>query len=61
MENEVKRKVDEKLLSIMACPKCKGDIEMTDDGGFVFCSPCSLKYRIEEGIPVMLIDEADSL
>lgn len=53
-----KMKIDEKLVYIMACPKCKGQIEVSSDGGFVLCNVCSLKYRIEEGIPVMLIDEA---
>lgn len=55
------KKIDEKLLSIMACPKCRGDIELTESGDFVFCSPCSLKYRVEEGIPVMLLDESEDL
>lgn len=61
MSEEVKVQIDEKLVSIMACPKCKGDVEVSSDGGFVLCNACSLKYRIEEGIPVMLIDEADSI
>ena len=51
--------IDEKLLEVMACPKCKGGVELKD--GSVVCGNCALKYRIEDGIPVMLIDEAESL
>lgn len=49
-----------KLLEILACPKCKGDlilsIEIQDEG--LVCKRCELVYPIRDGIPVMLIDEA---
>ena len=51
------------LLEILACPKCKGDIKLTEksmnykeDG--LICENCRLLYPIRDGIPVMLIDEA---
>jgi len=49
----------EKLLDILACPKCKGDIKLKGD--HLVCNKCRLVYRIDEGIPVMLIDEAEQL
>lgn len=60
------------LLDILACPKCKGekkaedgsveqtDLEYDEGGKLLICNNCRLKYRIENDIPVMLIDEAES-
>lgn len=51
--------MDQKLLEVLACPKCKGDLELKEDS--LICSECRLRYRIEDGIPIMLIDEAEKL
>ena len=51
--------LDEKLLEILACPKCKGDLEYT--GGKLICHACALAYPIRDDIPIMLIDEAEKL
>jgi len=48
------------LLDILACPKCKGDLEYKEKEQKLVCHSCRLKYRIEDDIPVMLIDEAES-
>ncbi len=48
--------LDKELLDILACPKCKGDLQYEDDG--LICKNCSLLYPVRDGIPVMLIDEA---
>lgn len=49
--------MDQKLLEIMACPKCKGDIEK--EGMFITCKKCKLAYPIlENRIPDMLIEDA---
>lgn len=53
--------IDKKLLDILACPKCKGDLILKDDGSGLVCENCSLLYLIKEDIPNMLIDEAVSL
>jgi len=53
--------IDKELLDILACPKCKGDIYLTEDGSGLICKACKLKYPIREDIPVMLIDEAEKL
>ncbi len=50
--------IDEKLLEILACPKCKGDIKLTDDQSGLICDQCKLLYPIKDEIPIMLIDEA---
>lgn len=47
------------LLEVLACPKCKGKLELVQDGGALDCAACRLRYKIVDGIPVMLIDEAE--
>jgi uncharacterized protein YbaR (Trm112 family) len=49
--------LDAELLKILACPKCKVRVELEDDR--LVCVRCGLRYRIEDGIPIMLIDEAE--
>ncbi|MBF0557960.1 MAG: Trm112 family protein [Nitrospirae bacterium] len=46
------------LLDILACPKCKGDLTLTERGDGLTCGTCMLMYSIEGGVPVMLIDDA---
>jgi uncharacterized protein YbaR (Trm112 family) len=50
--------ISKDLLDILACPKCKGPVELTAAGDGLTCSHCKLLYPIKEDIPVMLIDEA---
>jgi uncharacterized protein YbaR (Trm112 family) len=52
--------LDQKLLEILACPKCKGELEYKPEDELLICHECRLKYRIEDDIPIMLIDEAES-
>ncbi|PIQ89951.1 MAG: hypothetical protein COV72_00110 [Candidatus Omnitrophica bacterium CG11_big_fil_rev_8_21_14_0_20_42_13] len=49
--------IDKELLAILACPACKSDIKLEDNK--IVCASCGRKYPIREGIPVMLIDEAE--
>ena len=49
--------IDQELLDILACPKCKGDVRLTGKGDGLICDACKLMYPIKDGIPVMLIDE----
>ncbi len=49
------------LLEILVCPKCKGDLEYLIEEAKLICHSCKLSYRIESDIPVMLIDEAESV
>jgi uncharacterized protein YbaR (Trm112 family) len=48
------------LLEILACPKCKGDLEYDRENGKLLCHACRLKYDIQDDIPIMLIEEAES-
>ena len=48
------------LLDILACPKCKGDLEYDKKNSKLICQACRLKYDVKDDIPIMLIDEAES-
>jgi uncharacterized protein len=50
--------ISRELLEILACPKCKGNIKLTETEDGLICERCRLRYPIKDGIPVMLIDEA---
>jgi uncharacterized protein YbaR (Trm112 family) len=50
--------IDPQLLAILACPLCKAEVKLTADGKGLKCVQCHRVYRIEDDIPVMLIDEA---
>jgi uncharacterized protein YbaR (Trm112 family) len=51
--------LDKDLLDILACPKCKGDLEYKKKEEQLVCYTCRLIYHIKDDIPVMLIDEAE--
>ena len=52
--------LDKELLDILACPKCKGDLDYDKENQKLICNNCRLKYEIKDDIPIMLIDEAES-
>ena len=51
--------LDKELLEILACPKCKGDLEYNAKEDQLTCHACRLIYKVQDDIPVMLIDEAE--
>ncbi len=56
--------LDRELLRILACPKCRGDLRLAPDPAEdaeaqgLFCAACAVVYPIEDGIPVLLVEEA---
>jgi uncharacterized protein YbaR (Trm112 family) len=53
--------ISKDLLDILACPRCKERVVLSDDGGWLVCGKCSVKYPVEEDIPIMLLERAESL
>jgi uncharacterized protein len=49
------------LLHILVCPKCKGELEYRPSPEALLCRSCRLVFPVEDGIPIMLIDEAKPL
>jgi uncharacterized protein YbaR (Trm112 family) len=50
-----------RLLEKLACPRCKGELAYREAVDRLDCHACRLSYRITDGIPVLLIDEADPM
>jgi uncharacterized protein YbaR (Trm112 family) len=49
--------VEKKLMDVLACPKCKGDV--SENGMFITCARCCLAYPVLDGkVPDMLIEDA---
>jgi len=53
--------INQELLEILACPKCKGDLRLTEKEDGLICDNCKLLYEIKDDIPIMLIEEAKPL
>ena len=48
------------ICDIVVCPKCKNhlDLRVTEELQFLDCNFCQLSFTLQEGVPVMLINEA---
>jgi hypothetical protein len=60
--------LDQEILEIIACPKCKGKLEYQtgtlegrEDEPKLICRNCRLQYDVKDDIPILLIDEAQPL
>ena len=49
--------IDKMLLEILACPVCKTEVKL--EGDRLVCVQCGRRYPIRDGIPVMLVEEAE--
>lgn len=53
--------ISKELLNVLCCPETKADLVL-DDNYLVSTDPTTRrKYRIEDDIPIMLIEESDIL
>ncbi len=60
MKSDRPSTISQTLLDILACPACRGKIELIEEGQKLVCrGECQRRYPIRDGIPVMLIDEAE--
>ena len=53
--------LDDRLLEILACPADKGPLLYFADEQTLYNPRLRLRYRVEDGIPVMLIEEASAV
>ena len=49
--------LDKQLLDILACPACQGNVVEEDNK--IVCLDCHRRYPIKDGIPILLVDEAE--
>lgn len=47
------------LIEHLACPSCRGEVIGSVDDSWLVCPACRLRYPVRDGIPVMLVDEAE--
>ncbi len=51
--------VDPQLLEILVCPECHLPVQPVRDGAGLRCPKCRRVFPVgDDGIPVMLLDEA---
>ena len=53
--------LDPRLLQILACPEDKGPLLYFADEEALYNPRLKRRYAVRDGIPVMLIDEAESV
>jgi len=51
--------IDKELLDLLACPFDIGEIKYDEENEKLICQKCGRRYPIRDGMPVMLIDEAE--
>ncbi|HEY7705519.1 MAG TPA: Trm112 family protein [Acidimicrobiia bacterium] len=51
--------VDPLLMSILVCPADGGDLTEDEEASRLVCTLCKRRYPVREGIPVMMIEEAE--
>ena len=52
--------LSDELLQIIVCPKCKGELNYKSEENRLDCDGCRLSFRVQDDIPVLLIEEAES-
>lgn len=53
--------LDKRILEIIACPKCKGDLEYDSKKDILICRKDGIFYEVKNNIPILLIDKAKKL
>lgn len=49
------------LLQILVCPVCTGTLTHLEETSSLLCPRCNVAYPIRDGIPVMLVEEAERI
>jgi uncharacterized protein YbaR (Trm112 family) len=49
------------LLDVLVCPKSKQPLLYFEADAYLYCPASRLKYRIDQGVPVLLVDEATAV
>ena len=60
-ENESTSPVDPKLVEMLVCPACRTRVAAVERALQCINPECRRRYPIQDGIPVMLIDEAETV
>ena len=47
------------LLEMLVCPVCKGDLQYETNPETLSCPRCRLRYKVQNDIPNMIVEEAE--
>ena len=50
--------LNKKLVDILACPQCHGDVRWDEKMSGIICNQCKLLYEVKNDIPIMIVEEA---
>ena len=53
--------LNKELIDILACPKCKGGLDLRTDESAFECGACKLAYLVVDDIPNFILEEAQPL
>jgi uncharacterized protein len=53
--------LNRELIDILACPKCKGALNLRADESAFECGACKLCYAVVDDIPNFILEEAQPL
>ncbi|HJU51231.1 MAG TPA: Trm112 family protein [Acidimicrobiia bacterium] len=51
--------IDPLLAEILVCPVDQGDLDEDEAASRLVCQVCGRRYPVTDGIPVMLVEEAE--
>jgi uncharacterized protein YbaR (Trm112 family) len=52
--------IDSEIVKIAVCPLCHGALRVEEEAGTrLRCAACGKRYRVEDGIPVLLAQQAE--
>jgi hypothetical protein len=51
--------IDPQLAAILVCPVDKSDLTEDEATSRLVCTECGRRYPVRDGIPVMLVEEAE--
>ena len=51
--------IDGELAAILVCPVDKADLTEDYEDSRLVCTECGRRYPVRDGIPIMLVDEAE--
>ncbi|MBN2583193.1 MAG: Trm112 family protein [Planctomycetes bacterium] len=49
--------LDPEFLKLLACPKCK--VQLIQEDETLLCQECGRRFPVRDGVPVLLIDQAE--
>lgn len=53
--------MDKKQIEMMVCPECNSKLDYDNSKKELVCEQCKIAFPVNDGIPVMLIEEARKL